>query len=158
MTLARAAHGWKRAIVAARLENMKQGRPEKDASWHFSSASRADAAVMFNISARRIARASEVLDKADSCSGQGGRAGSGTVSCATEIIKLNLDGEDTKELMLLPKAHIPRNVERLKKEAKRKEAFEYMTPEELEAFADPDTSDGDNQAVIAAVAKWSCVT
>ena len=28
-----------------------------------------------------------------------------------------------------------------------------MTPEELEALADPDTSDADNDAVIAAVAK-----
>jgi hypothetical protein len=51
-----------------------------------------------------------------------------TVSCATEIIKLNLDSEDTNELMTLPKADIPRNVERLKTEAKRKEAFERMPP------------------------------
>jgi hypothetical protein len=38
---------------------------KKNASWHFSSVTSADAAVMFNISARRIARAREVLDKAD---------------------------------------------------------------------------------------------
>ena len=75
-----------------------------------------------------------------------------TESCATEIIKLNLDSEDTYELMTLPQPDIPRNVERLKKEAKRKEAFERMTPEELEAFEDPDASDVDNRAVIAAVA------
>ena len=31
--------------------------------------------------------------------------------------------------------------------------FERITPEELEAFADPDTSDVDKDAVIAAVAK-----
>ena len=43
--------------------------------------------------------------------------------------------------MTLPQPDIPRNVERLKKEAKRKEAFERMTPVELEAFPDPDTSD-----------------
>ena len=84
------------------------------------------------------------------------------MSCATEIIKLNLDSEDTNELMTLPQPDIPRNVERLKKEAKRKEAFERMTPEELEAFADPDrsdadTSDADNHAVIAAVAKCQTV-
>jgi hypothetical protein len=81
------------------------------------------------------------------------RASRVTVSCATEIIKLNLDSEDTKELMTLPQPDIPRNVERLKKEAKRKEAFERMTPEELEALADAETPDADNHAVIAAVAK-----
>ena len=81
-----------------------------------------------------------------------------TESCATEIIKLNLDSEDTYELMTLPQPDIPRNVERLKKEAKRKEAFERMTPEELEAFEDPDASDVDNRAVIAAVANCQKVT
>ena len=33
-----------------------------------------------------------------------------------------------------------------------------MTPEELEAFADADTSDADNHAIIAAVAKCQKVT
>jgi hypothetical protein len=80
-----------------------------------------------------------------------------TVSCASEIIELNLDSEDTSELMTLPKGD---NVERLKKEAKRKEAFERMTPEELEALADADTSDADNDDVIAEVtnARRSCAT
>ena len=76
-----------------------------------------------------------------------------TVSCASEMIKLNLDSEDTKELMTLPQPDIPRNVERFKKEAKRKEAFEGMALEDLEALADAETSDADNHAVIAAVAK-----
>jgi hypothetical protein len=142
-----------RAMIAARLENMKHGRPGKDASGHFSPVTRADAAVMLNISARSIARASEILDKADPTLVKAVEQGWVTVSCATEIVKLNLDSEDTNELMSLPQPDIPRNVERLKKEAKRKEAFERIPPEELEAFADPDTSDADNHAVIAAVAK-----
>jgi hypothetical protein len=147
-----------RAMIAARLENVKQGRPGKDASWLFSPVTRADAAVMLNIGARSVARASEVLDKADPGVINAVEHGRVTVSCASEIIKLNLDSEDTKELMMLPRTDIPRNVERLKKEAKRKEAFERMTPEELEAFADPDTSDADNDAVIAAVANCQRVT
>ncbi len=55
--------------------------------------------------------------------------------------------------MTLPQPDIPRNVERLKKEAKRKEAFERMTPAELETLADADTSDADNHTVIASVAE-----
>ena len=77
---------------------------------------------MLNIGARSVARASEVLDKADPAVINAVEQGRVTVSCATEIIKLNLDSEDTKELMTLPRTDIPRNVERLKKEAKRKEA------------------------------------
>jgi hypothetical protein len=83
------------------------------------------------------------LDRADPAVVKAVDQGWVTVSCATEIIKLNLDSEDTNELMTLPQPDIPRNVERLKKEAKRKEAFERMTPAELEALADADTSDAD---------------
>jgi hypothetical protein len=146
-----------RAMIAARLENMKQGRPEKDASWHLSPITRADAAVMLKVGARSIARASEVLDKADPALVKAVEQGRVTVSCATEIIKLNLDSEDTNLLMMLPQPDIPRNVERIKKEAKRREAFERMTPEELEALVDADTSDIDNHAVITAVAKCRTV-
>jgi hypothetical protein len=108
---------------------------------------------MLNVGARSIARASEVLDKADPALVKAVEQGRVTVSCATEIIKLNLDSEDTNLLITLPRPDIPRNVERLKKEAKRKEAVERMTPEELEAFADADTSGTDNDAVITAVTK-----
>ena len=122
----------------------------KDANLHTS---RNEAARLLSVSARSVASASAVLDKADPAVVKAVEQGRVTVSCATEIIKLNLDSEDTNELMTLPQPDIPRNVERLKKEAKRKEAFERMTPQELEALADADTSDADNHAVIAAVAK-----
>ena len=140
-----------RAMIAARVENMPPHRPAgKDANLHTS---RNEAARLLSVSVRSVASASAVLDKADPAVVKAVEQGRVTVSCASEIIKLNLDSEDTSELMTLPKADIPRNVERLKTEAKRKEAFERMTPQELEAFADPDTSDADNDAVIAAVAK-----
>ena len=140
-----------RAMIAARVENMPPHRPAgKDANLHTS---RNEAARLLSVSVRSVASASAVLDKADPAVVKAVEQGRVTVSCATEIIKLNLDSEDTKELMTLPQPDIPRNVERLKKEAKRKEAFERMTPEELEALADADTSDADNHAVIAAVAK-----
>jgi hypothetical protein len=100
---------------------------------------------LLGISVRSVASASAILDKADPAVVKAVEQGRVTVSCASEIIKLNLDSEDTSELMTLPKGDISRNVERLKKEAKRKEAFERMTPQELEAFADPDTSDADNR-------------
>src|SRR5271166_823763 len=58
------------------------------------------------IAARSIARASEVLDKADPAVVKAVEQGRVTVSCATEIIKLNLDTEDTNELMTLPQPDI----------------------------------------------------
>ena len=145
-----------RAMIAARVENMPPHRPAgKDADLHTS---RNEAARLLSVSVRTVASASAVLDKADPAVVMAVEQGRVTVSCATEIVKLNLHSEDTSELMTLSKADIPRNVERLKTEAKRKEALERMTREELEAFVHPDTSDADNDAVIAAVAKCQKAT
>ena len=116
------AHG-----LTETVDLLKPYAPSKGASWHLSPITRADAAVMLNVSARSIARASEVLDKADPALVKAVEQGRVTVSCATEIIKLDLDSEDTNLLMMLPQPDIPRNVERIKKEAKRREAFERMT-------------------------------
>ena len=115
-----------RAMIAARVENMPP-HPGKDANLHTS---RNEAARLLGINVRSVASASAILDMADPAVVKAVEQGRVTVSCASEIIKLNLDSEDTSELMTLPKADIPRNVERLKTEAKRKEAFERMTPQE----------------------------
>jgi N6-adenosine-specific RNA methylase IME4/ParB-like chromosome segregation protein Spo0J len=50
-----------RGMVAARLETMKQGRPEKDANLHVS---RDEAAAMLNVSTRTVAHAAVVRDRA----------------------------------------------------------------------------------------------
>jgi hypothetical protein len=58
--LASHLHESQRAMVGAKLENMKQGRPGKDANLH--GISHDDAADLLNISKRSIATARKLLD------------------------------------------------------------------------------------------------
>ena len=53
-----------RGMVAAKLETLKQGRPNKDANLHDLQVSRSDAADMFNVSPRTVAAASKVQSEA----------------------------------------------------------------------------------------------
>jgi hypothetical protein len=73
----------------------------KDANLHTSCN---EAARLLSVSVRSVASASAVLDKADPAVVKAVEQGRVTVSCASEISKLNLDSEDTSELMTLPKA------------------------------------------------------
>ena len=53
-----------RSWVAAKLENMQQGRPGKDANLHDSAITRAKAAELLNVSTRSVASASKVQAEA----------------------------------------------------------------------------------------------
>lgn len=54
-----------RAMVAAKLETLKQGRPNKDANLHDSSVSRSEAASLLNVSPRSVATAKKVEEQAE---------------------------------------------------------------------------------------------
>lgn len=77
-----------RAMVAARMETLKQGRPGKDANWQVS---RAEAASSLNVGERTVARAAVVRDHAEPEVRRAVDQGKLAVSEAAEASKLSPD-------------------------------------------------------------------
>jgi N6-adenosine-specific RNA methylase IME4 len=110
-----------RAMVAARLETMKQGRPEKDANWQVL---RADAARMLNVSPRSVARAAQVRDHAVPELAQRVEDGTMAVSVAAKIAKF--EPEVQRKLADEPEAKARTAVKR-EKRAQREQALAEAT-------------------------------
>jgi hypothetical protein len=73
-----------------------------------------------------VQSAKVVIDKADPIIRKAVDQCKVTVSYAVEITKLGLDAGDLNDLVSLPKPDIPRNVERTKKENRRRETFDRI--------------------------------
>lgn len=71
-----------RAMVAAKLENLKQGRPDKDANLHLS---REDAADMLNVSPRSVASAKVVHERGAPELARAVEQGKVSVSAAADV-------------------------------------------------------------------------
>ena len=74
-----------RGMVAAKLETLKQGRPNKDANLHDLQVSRSDAADMFNVSPRTVAAASKVQSEAPAEVIHAVEAGTVSINLATQF-------------------------------------------------------------------------
>jgi len=75
----------KRAMIAAKVETLQQGRPGKDANLHVK---RPDAAKLFNVSERSIASASKVQAKGDDALIESVVSGDVSVSAAADVAEL----------------------------------------------------------------------
>ena len=126
-----------RGMIASRLATLRQGARTDLAS--IEAMSQPDAASKLNVSRSTVQRATTVLENANPIVVKAVDEGKMTVACAVEIIKLDLDAEDLSELVTLPSPDIPRNVERLKKEAKREETLKRI---QAEAAAAPEWPQG----------------
>jgi hypothetical protein len=71
-------------MVAEKVEQLKQGRPEKDANLH-DKTSRAQAAKMLNVSTRSVASASKVRSKGTPELAQAVEQGNLAVSVAAKV-------------------------------------------------------------------------
>lgn len=111
-----------RGMVAAKLETLKQGRPNKDANLHDCSVSRSDAAEMLNVSARTVAAASKIQDEAPPEVVHAVEAGEVSINLATqfqalpdevkhEALESIAQQEPAKEVMreAVKKAHVAHN-------------------------------------------------
>jgi len=74
-----------RGMVAAKLETLKQGRPNKDANLHDLQVSRSDAADMLNVSPRTVAAASKVQAEAPTEVIHAVEAGTVSINRATQF-------------------------------------------------------------------------
>lgn len=77
-----------RAMVAAKLETLKQGRPNKDANLHDCSVSRSEAASLLNVSPRSVATAKKVEEQAEPELVEAVASGQVSVSAAAVITEL----------------------------------------------------------------------
>jgi len=80
-----------RGMVAAKLETLKQGRPNKDANLHDLQVSRSDAADMLNVSPRTVAAASKVQAEAPAEVIHAVEAGTVSINLATQFQALPND-------------------------------------------------------------------
>jgi hypothetical protein len=100
-----------RALVAARLANLPEGRPTKTA--HACAVSQDDAADRLQVSRRSVQSAKAVIDKADPAVFRAVEQGRLAVSRAVEIIDLPV--EDQRSLAALPDNDIASAHDRIKR-------------------------------------------
>lgn len=111
-----------RAMVAARIEQLRQGRPEKDASLHVS---RASAAEMLQVSPRSVADAKAVQRTGSPELVQAVERGKVAVSTAAAIAKA--PAERQREIVARGRDEIVKAASRIKREEKERKKAERET-------------------------------
>jgi N6-adenosine-specific RNA methylase IME4 len=114
-----------RAMIAAKLANIERidtlNRGSRPAILPIGAVSQPEAAERLHVSPRSLRSAKVVLERGGPAVIAAVEKGRVPVACAIEIIGLELNDEDLTDLLSLPPSDIPSNVERLKKEHKRRE-------------------------------------